>query len=261
MTAKVNRLWRTVATWGCALCIWGGGLVLGCTWIPLRSRLIRDQHARQMAVRQTLAYWFGFMLRLGQGLGIARLHWSDHQRLNGFQGMIIANHPTLIDTMVLMATKPTVGCIIKQSLWHSPFMRWPVRAAGYIPNHRDPETFITTCAERLQSGGSLLIFPEGTRSPIGQLRDFQRGAAHIALLAGCQVLPVVITCNPPALSKEHPWYHAPARPFHLTLRVGEPLDPRQLVDDEQNRNLAARQLTRYLNTYFEEQLNHGATRG
>ena len=59
--------------------------------------------------------------------------------------------------------------------------------------------------ERLRAGHSVVVYPEGTRTPAEGLRPFQRGAAHIALRAGCDVVPVCITVTPRALMQGQGW--------------------------------------------------------
>ena len=61
----------------------------------------------------------------------------------------------------------------------------------------------------------------------------QRGAAHIALAADSDILPVTITCDPPTLFKGNPWYRVPARRFHLHVVVGEPMAAREFIRDNE----------------------------
>jgi 1-acyl-sn-glycerol-3-phosphate acyltransferase len=76
----------------------------------------------------------------------------------------------------------------------------------------------------LQAGETLLMFPEGTRTVPGQPMALQRGAANVALRAARVLTPVFISCEPPTLSKNLPWYRIPPRRPKWTLRVGEDID-------------------------------------
>jgi 1-acyl-sn-glycerol-3-phosphate acyltransferase len=68
------------------------------------------------------------------------------------------------------------------------------------------------------------MFPEGTRTSVGQPLEFHRGAANVAVRAAASVTPVYIRCQPVTLTKAQPWYRiAPRRP-HFTLEVGEDFD-------------------------------------
>jgi 1-acyl-sn-glycerol-3-phosphate acyltransferase len=79
----------------------------------------------------------------------------------------------------------------------------------------------------------------------------QRGAAHIALTADSEILPVTITCDPPTLFKGNPWYRVPARRFHLQVVVGAPIAARDFLRDNEAQALAARRLTQWLLAHFD----------
>jgi 1-acyl-sn-glycerol-3-phosphate acyltransferase len=122
------------------------------------------------------------------------------------------------------------------------FLRGLIRAAGYVRNDAGA-SIVRECAERLSRGRSLVVFPEGTRSPAGDLGPFQRGVARIAMEAGCDLLPVAITCEPPTLRKGQKWYDLPERPFHATVRVLEPVSSDPARSSGESVSVAARRLT------------------
>jgi 1-acyl-sn-glycerol-3-phosphate acyltransferase len=95
------------------------------------------------------------------------------------------------------------------------------------------------------------VFPEGTRTVPGKPLCLQRGAAHIALAADSEILPVTITCDPPTLSKGSPWYRVPFRRFHLHAVVGAPIAARDFVRNDEPHARAARRLTQWMLTQFE----------
>lgn len=102
-------------------------------------------------------------------------------------------------------------------------------------------------------GRSLVVFPEGTRSPDGGLAPVQRSAAHIARQAGCDLLPVTIRCEPPTLKKGQPWWDVPETPFEISLEVGSPVRTKEIVEDEPTRGRVARAPIR---EYFEQRVGH-----
>jgi 1-acyl-sn-glycerol-3-phosphate acyltransferase len=128
-----------------------------------------------------------------------------------------------------------------------------VREAGYISNE-SPELLLSDCAQALQRGGALVIFPEGTRTAPGRSMRFLRGAAHIALRSGRQILPVILHCEPSTLTKGLPWYRVPPRPFHFRVDVRAPLRAEDLVDPSEPESLGARHLTRKLCEYFSKEV-------
>ncbi|HEU4780698.1 MAG TPA: lysophospholipid acyltransferase family protein, partial [Steroidobacteraceae bacterium] len=134
--------------------------------------------------------------------------------------------------------------------WRNPLLRWPVSWAGYLPNAVGEE-LIEECAATLRRGHSLLVFPEGTRTVPGKPLRMQRGAAHIALAADSEILPVTITCDPPTLFKGNPWYRVPARRFHLHVVVGTPVAARDFVRGNEAPARAARRLTQWMLGHFD----------
>jgi 1-acyl-sn-glycerol-3-phosphate acyltransferase len=80
-----------------------------------------------------------------------------------------------------------------------------------------PRLLDASCAE-LAAGSSVLLFPEGTRSPPGGLHPFGRIALEIASRAGRPIEPMLVTCEPPALGRGVPWYRFPRQRVCYHLR-------------------------------------------
>jgi 1-acyl-sn-glycerol-3-phosphate acyltransferase len=159
-----------------------------------------------------------------RGLGLLSYSVEGREKINQKQdGIIIANHPSLIDVVFLLAIFGDADCVIKEAMWSNITTRWIVRAADYIHNG-DPVDVIEQSIGRLRSGGRLVLFPEGTRTVPGTEPDFKRGAAVIALRAGVPCLPVAISCEPATLTKAEPWYAIPERPVHFKITILDWID-------------------------------------
>jgi 1-acyl-sn-glycerol-3-phosphate acyltransferase len=247
--------WRAART-GTAFVIFGiGAIVLGVVVFPLLTvgagrprRELRVQRAIHLAFRT-----FVWVMRI---LGLIRVTWRGLERLRepGAR-LIVANHPTLIDVVLLIALLPQADCVVKEAAWRNRAMRRVVRAAGYVRNDAGPQV-TGACAERLRAGRRLLLFPEGTRSPRAELGMFHRGAARIALASGCGIVPVVIRCEPPTLGKGEPWFQVPDRTAHLTLDVQPALSPEDYAAAHAAPGFAARRLTEDLHQLYERRLSH-----
>lgn len=252
MWQKLDHGWRVLATGWCFFSFSLGGLLMTLTvfpWIRLRWR---DRETRrqktQYAIHRAFKLFIGQMI----ALRVMDVTLSGAGRLRDAGGvLVLATHPTLIDVVLMISLMPRAECIVKESLHRHPWFGGVVRAADYIAN-RGAEQLVEDCREAMARGNPLILFPEGTRTTPGQPLQFQRGAAHVIMATGVPVLPVVITCEPPTLTKDTRWYQVPARRFHLRLTVHDALDARALVPDDLAPPLAARQLTRNLQQFFTE---------
>jgi len=167
--------------------------------------------------------------------------------------LVLANHPTLIDVVFLGWLMPNADCVVKSALLRNPFTVGPVTATGYVSNTTGPGV-VADCVESVKSGGNLMIFPEGTRSPAGGFGVLQRGAANVAVRAPVDVTPVIITCNPPTLAKGGKWYLVPSRTFHMRVEVLADISTAAFTDGV-SEAVAARKLTDHLTEYFTMELS------
>jgi len=227
-------------------------VILALTAMPLlrilpgtqREIEIRSQRAMHWAVRGYL-----FVLRV---LRVGRFESHGAEKLREPGLLVVANHPSLLDALALISLMPQADCVIKGSHIDHAFLGGAARGAGFIPNW-EGASLVDLCAERLMDGRSVIIFPEGTRSPVGELGPFARGAAHIALRSGRDLTPVTIQCLPASLYGR-PWWDVPDRMFTLSLRVGDPLLVKDFVDTPKSQSLAARAVTKGLRRHFVSEL-------
>lgn len=247
------RWWRLVFT-GLSFALFGlGGLVLRLVCFPLITLLNRDLLQRQRKSRWLINRVFYLFVEFMRRTGVITYTIDHPERLGRPGQMIIANHPSLIDVVLLIACLRDTNCVVKESLWHNPFTRGPVRAAGYISNDASIDMIENTAAA-LREGQTLVIFPEGTRTTPGQMPVFHRGAAAIAIRSAASVTPVVIRVSPTTLTKAEPWYSIPARRVHFSLSVGEDIDPQEYAATAPA-PIASRKLDARLHEYFVQELN------
>ena len=111
--------------------------------------------------------------------------------------IIVSNHQSGFDIYALTAYIPVqIRWIAKKSLFRIPVMGWGMKASGYISLDRDnPRNALRSlrlAAENIRQGRSAVIFPEGTRTPDGALKEFKKGLFRIAKKARCPLTPVTI---------------------------------------------------------------------
>lgn len=138
-----------------------------------------------------------------------------------------ANHQSSLDIPVLFRALPIpLYFVVKQELRRSPFLGWYVAAMGMIFVDRgSPDKArrsVERAAKAVQAGKSVLIFPEGTRSPDGRLRRFKAGGFEAAIAGDIPVVPVAVD----GTQRAHP-ANAPFRIRWARLRVvlGDPITP------------------------------------
>lgn len=247
----LNRLWRILAT-GFSFAVFGlGGLLLPLIIVP-GSLILRDERRRERWVKRMIGRCFWLFIRLMEALGILTYDIRGLERLRDPGRLVIANHPTLIDVVFLMALVPNADCVIKSALLRNPFTRGPLKAGRYIAND-DPLAVVEAARDSMARGNSVIIFPEGTRSTPGEEMTLQRGAANVAIRAGKNLTPVIITCSPSTLTKQTPWYQVPDRRFHMALRVVEDVAVAPYLQ-EQRPALMSRRLTDTIREYLTTEL-------
>ena len=248
----LNYLWRLFAT-GLSFGLFGiGGLLLTIFVFPLITIVSRDHNLRKKRARNVIHRSFKLFIGMMGVFGMFDFDvYRDRQKLLQSGGkIVIANHPTLIDVVVLLAIMPHADCIVKQGLWKNPFLRGVVRAADYIKNSQDTDELLESCKRSLSQGYSLIIFPEGTRTKAQGEMVLQRGASNIAIRCNADLVPVTICCQPSTLSKEESWYHIPSRKAHFLLRVEDAIEIEKFQQQGVSLSIRARRLTEFLKDYF-----------
>jgi len=254
---KPERIWRALGT-GLFLAVIGiGGSLLALTVFPAIALVTRDRARRQRRIQSVLHHSLRLYCRAIAAFKVADVEIEGLERLKSLRGvMLIANHPSLLDVVMIMAAIPNVQCIVKGGLWRNPFFRLTVEGAGYIRNDQDPETLLGTCIATLKAGNNLIVFPEGTRTVAGRPLALHRGFANIAILAEADLQLIRMECTPPILHKGNPWWKVPPTRSRFRMEVGDRLDIHNFLG-YRYRSLSARKLVDFIEEYYTETLNHG----
>ncbi len=147
----------------------------------------------------------------------------------------VCNHASLLDIPVLLAVLPPGLCFLyKEELQRIPLFGWVLRRMPYVPIARGQSLAawrqLQQAAQQLQQYGlSPVVFPEGERTPDGQLRAFRRGAFVLAAMVGHPVVPVAIAGTYRLL----PRHRLRFLPGTVRVRIGEPLPPPPMERKEQ----------------------------
>jgi 1-acyl-sn-glycerol-3-phosphate acyltransferase len=219
MGKQLNYCWRLIATGTCFAMFGIGGLLLTVLVFPLQKIIVTDEQKQKRMARQTVHYGFKLFVGLMAFTRVFQFNLEDKLALKHLQGqLVLANHPSLIDVVVLLSIIPNADCVVKAHLFKNPFMRGAITNAGYISN-ADPEGLLNACKASLAAGNNLIIFPEGTRTSPGAEVAFQRGAANIALRCQVPTTNVLINVTPSTLTKAESWYQIPAEKAIFSMRL------------------------------------------
>ena len=241
----LDRAWRIAAT-GFSFALFGVGALMLGIFLGADLVLMRARPATKIKVaRRAIALLCGMYIRTLRGLGLLTYQCDDFSQLDCRGKLIIANHPTLLDAVFLMALIPNATFVAKAAMTRHFFTGAIARLAGYIANDQDGIALLEGAKESLAKGEALVIFPEGTRTT-DAVPKFKRGAANIAVATDCNIIPVRISCEPPTLRKNQKWYDVPPRKPHFVFRVLAEITLRNVIDTERPVGIQARQLNDYL---------------
>jgi 1-acyl-sn-glycerol-3-phosphate acyltransferase len=259
----LGRSWRFFATVASFAVFGIAAIVMSVVWFGALLVVVPSRPWRQRLARDGVRWSFRTFLRFMELVGVVKLDIdrAGLERL-GAAGrcVIVANHPTLLDAMILLAYVRGAGCVVKHRLWSNPFLSAAIRAANYIPN-RDSEQLLRDCAAALARNEPLVVFPEATRSVPGEPLRLQRGAAVIALESDVDLQIVHFSCEPVFLSKSQAWHLIPARRPCLVARVGASVRARDFQLDGVHRSVGARRLTEALQQELAKEIQVDARAG
>ena len=128
-----------------------------------------------------------------------------HKIRRGTAYVMVANHQSLLDILVLFRLFVHFKWVSKIENFRVPCIGWNMSLNRYIKLRRGSRESVarmmSACERTLAQGNSIMMFPEGTRSPDGRLRAFKPGAFTLAKRSGVPILPIVIEGTADALPK------------------------------------------------------------
>jgi 1-acyl-sn-glycerol-3-phosphate acyltransferase len=255
MTSRFGFVWRTAATGICFAAFGVGGIILRLVVFPVLDLVVPQRERRVRLARSCIHHAFRLFVALMRWLQVLTYEVRGADRLRREGLLIVANHPTLIDTVFLISLVRRADCIVKATLAHNAFTQGPVRAAGYVCNDSGAD-MVHDCIASVRAGNNLIIFPEGTRTARSGDMTMHRGAANVAVRGLIDVTPVRIRVQPMTLGKGEPWYRVPARRVHLVFDVGEDIPVRAYLGGGVAEAVAARRLTAHFHDYFSMETTH-----
>ncbi|WP_048697089.1 lysophospholipid acyltransferase family protein [Erwinia piriflorinigrans] len=243
----VNRGWRIMMTGVCFALFGLGGLLLSLVWFNLLLLVVRDAERRRRMARRSISCSFRLFLYCCRRSGVFDYRIEGAELLARDRCcLVVANHPSLLDYVLLASVMPEADCLVKAGLLKNPFVCGAIRAADYLVNSQG-ETLLAESQQRLDQGDAIILFPEGTRTRYGEALKLQRGAANLAVRCGCDLRLVHIICTQRMLDKQSRWYQVPLAKPLFTVRVQQRIASQPFIAGEGDMQpRAVRHLTQYL---------------
>lgn len=175
--------------------------------------------------RAAIAHGYQLFWRFAAASGMMRLHSEALDTLRDEPGLIVvANHPSMLDALMIVGRLPRSACVMKASLMRNPFLGPGARLARYIRNDT-ARGLVRLAVADLRQGGQLVMFPEGTRTTTPPINPFRPGVTIIAKLAAAPIQTVFIDTDSPYLRKGWPLWKLPPLPIVFSVRLGRRFAP------------------------------------
>ena len=192
---------------------------------PMRL-FFRPQERFKKYARRFVSFTLGGFVKSMSFLGLVKVEAENRELYRSLSAkVVVANHPSILDVVILFSLIPNADCIVAAYLNRS-IVGGIVRQL-YILSSLDFDDILKACDESFKQGNCLIIFPEGTRTPRLGRNTIKKGAARIALAAGCRIVPVRIGgTDKYGLGKKDPWTgFNPTGPYVYRLDMGQEILP------------------------------------
>jgi 1-acyl-sn-glycerol-3-phosphate acyltransferase len=216
-----------------SILIWLGIVVVVLLWLPLLSLIYVTTVPFDPG-----RYAVGRFLRLSAVVCVAinplwRFRTSGVRITDPRRPYVaVSNHESYADIFLISHLPWEMKWLSKEEILRIPIFGWMMRMAGDIGvSRRDASSrrrALVECRDRLDKKVSVIILPEGTRSPDGELLPFRDGAFELAIAAGCPILPIAVAGTRGAMPKGSFLFNRTV----AEVRVLEPIETTGLTADD-----------------------------
>lgn len=206
-----------------------GTVLISLAAFPVMRCIFWGKRRFNKAARKFISYMFRFFTWFMVIIRASSVKTSDGKKFSNLKGcVVIANHPSLLDVVMLISRIPNADCVVNASLSGKNIVHIITRTL-YISNNLPHEEFMKRCVQSINEGNALIIFPEGTRSLTDGQNPFKKGAARVALNAGCPVVPVFMGGNDKVGLRKHDsmFLYNPVEIYKYEMYMKEPILPQE----------------------------------
>lgn len=245
----LRRLWRSLLITFLFSIFGAGAIFFNYILFPAISVLVKKENRRQKFCKTIHKTW-KYFTELMKKTGLIKVNFTNHEKLNNPHGkIIVANHPSFIDIVILIGFLPNTLCIAKKEIKRNPFMGNIVKSL-YLINDEDNDKMLEESVEILNQGYNIIIFPTGTRTTDGEDLKLHKGAAVMALHTGADIIPIHISCDTKFLVKHQKFYDAGDKTPTYTITVNNEIK----TSDFKEQNLTQIQKRNRVNQAIKEKI-------
>lgn len=169
---------------------------------------------------ESLAQRFRTYLRFLEKWGILTLEFHGFEEAQTWRSCLVAaNHPSILDAVLLMSRIPMLNCVANARLLSNPVMSGAAMLCDFVRND-SPLGMIKSCRERLKAGFNILIFPEGTRTKTPPLGPFFRSYVLAATQAGVPIRTILIESDSDYFGRGFYFFRPATGPVHFKVTAG-----------------------------------------
>lgn len=232
--------------------IWFATATCVILWVPLMGLVwLIDRDP----LRRRTEYFFRLLGRIVAKVHRWRLHFRGLENLDPHRVyVVVSNHQSLADIPLIAHLNLTAKWLAKVELFRLPVFGWMMRMSRHIPvergERRKAAHALLQCARTLRQGCSVVFFPEGTRSPEGEVLPFNDGPFQLAIREQVPVLPLAVEGSGAALPRGT-WLFGGHQDIYLTV-----LPPVDVTNLDSKQTAELRELVRGQISETVQQIRH-----
>jgi 1-acyl-sn-glycerol-3-phosphate acyltransferase len=219
-------IWRVIGKWLSFLVFGIGTSALATSIFPIMGLFLHPKARFQKYARRIITASFHWFTDFMTFLHVVVVDVDDRKAYRNLRSkIVVANHPSLLDVVMMISLIPNADCIVRGNLNHN--IVYGVIRYLYILNSLGFDELVKTCKESLDRGNCIIIFPQGTRTPRSGEIKLKKGAARLSLLTGSSIVPVHIGGTDKwGLGKHDPWYaFNHTQRYVYRIRMQDEIDP------------------------------------
>ena len=227
-----------------------GALIINYIIFPCAAVFVKKSGRKAFYCNVVHKTW-GFFNALMEKSGAIKIETENPESLKNIRGkIIVANHPSFIDIVLLIGIIPDTICIAKKELKKNIFMGNIVKSL-FLINDENQESMLKESAHLLSKGYNLIIFPTGTRTVDGKTLKLHKGAAMLAIHTKTDIIPVCINCSRKFLAKNQKIYDAGEETVVYKISVNGEIK----IEDFSKRDLTEIQLRNRVNSAIKNKIS------